>query len=1229
MNDTFRTFTTFFILIVLIFESVSAQKIIDRRAVFARWADEIHIDTVEKRVYYGGSFPNIARSPACIGVVPNDSTQYSEVYGRLIGTPNSIYPIDTGGFFLGGRDFIHNFKRVKGLIRVNNDGKYVGTDSLFGDIQHMAKYDSILAISCTNGVYGRLVIYNLKTNTIDSIKNTSKLNGPKTIFLGFDGENLLVGNDSTVWNIDYKTRTLDSALIKVNNELTCGLFYNNKFFIGHETSSTIYNDYGLLSLNKTTLKLDSVYKYDGTPTKLLGYNNRLVVQSEHDSRYRNLNRAHIHIIDARSMNMILPPRRIKINIYDVYLYDSVLWLLGDPRMGPGSSYAHAIDTGTLRYLYDGPKLFAAGDKIVVNDQSICIMDTTDTNYSSGIMLKDYSRFAAFDLETDELIETPAIGGNGSIRKIFADSNLLFLSGYYSSIDTFQKRSVVALDRKTLKPTNVHFEFTDGSNRISAPRVFYKYGNYIYVGGTFSKVNNISVTHLVRINRKTREIDTTWTPDISGNSGGGVHDIAFFNGMIAVCGDVLDNDNRGVMFYNIKNGKKLSRRIKTFGYPTSMIVNGDSLFIMGDFYSINNDTKYRKTALLIARKAGGIQIGDWHTGNTSFEITKIAKAKDLTLCQRTDGLYIFDPKNDIFHPFTPSKNPVNAEWGGGMDFTGNQLAFSASRGRDFINYYKIESPYHITSKTEKRKLCAYTTNDTIFVNLSSKPNPQYTTITCDDTTRIPLQNIDTAWVGNKLALIIKTRGPKSQGITLGLLITENDSIELSFKVSVYTPKPLNISYNEFICEGDTSLISVNSNLKEVYWNNQLGNSDISISNDTTLLVYGIDVNNCATATDTANVNVKIAHKVKFIDSLKSNYCVGDTLKLSVETGKNEYAVWNSVDTTRTFSSTDTSNKVLSLKLYDRVYNCVDSFAAVYNWVKLKTPSITSNLSDTFCIGDSVYIQVQADSVNTFEWLPKNVIGNSYTHNIDSNELLLKYSAHACSDTLSIKFDLGKIPTQNLSGISQCLGDSFKFKINSYYTIDTSFWLDTTVSYSFKSDTNLLIKYGFECKKVDTLKVDVVQNAFKPIIINSGDTLSILNENEALGNIVYWYHNADLIDSFYNKKQFITNMSGNYNVMAIDSNGCKSFSDTVNILPTGVNSKKVGVHIYPNPTNSILHINSEQALNIVRVYAVGLDGKSHVLERVNSGYSVKALKAGAYAIVVVGESTTIKKLLFVTD
>ncbi len=136
--------------------------------------------------------------------------------------------------------------------------------------------------------------------------------------------------------------------------------------------------------------------------------------------------------------------------------------------------------------------------------------------------------------------------------------------------------------------------------------------------------------------------------------------------------------------------------------------------------------------------------------------------------------------------------------------------------------------------------------------------------------------------------------------------------------------------------------------------------------------------------------------------------------------------------------------------------------------------------------------------------------------------------------------------------------------------------------------------------------VVHPLLIPLITISGTLLSTTTFT-----VYEWYENGIAITGATGQSLNITH-NGAYSVMVTDSNGCSGMSaiDTImNVDVVNVTTGKKEIEVYPNPANSILHIDADVNVDI-RI--LGLDGKIMLTQNEAKEINISQLPDAVYIV-----------------
>lgn len=280
---------------------------------------------------------------------------------------------------------------------------------------------------------------------------------------------------------------------------------------------------------------------------------------------------------------------------------------------------------------------------------------------------------------------------------------------------------------------------------------------------------------------------------------------------------------------------------------------------------------------------------------------------------------------------------------------------------------------------------------------------------------------------------------------------------------------------------------------------------------------------------------------------------------------------------------------------------DVFLATFNDCDLIAPAFVSG-GDTVCRGGSYTYTVPAVSgATSYTWmLPAGWTGSSSTDTIHIVSGLL-------SDTIRVaaNFPCGvssyteKVitvrPLPDISPLgttSLCNGDSIVLTASGGTTYQ---WLSSGIAISGANTSSYTVHTGglysvvvtaFGCTDTSLSDTIVVHPLPVPVISVSGSLLSTGSYTS-----YQWLHNGIPITGAVASTYTISLMSGLYTVTVVDSNGCEGTSTAVDAgtLDIKETTGKPDIHIYPNPVQNVLFIQSPLPVDVHIISTGGLTSK----------------------------------------
>ncbi|MCU0421259.1 MAG: T9SS type A sorting domain-containing protein [Bacteroidia bacterium] len=137
-----------------------------------------------------------------------------------------------------------------------------------------------------------------------------------------------------------------------------------------------------------------------------------------------------------------------------------------------------------------------------------------------------------------------------------------------------------------------------------------------------------------------------------------------------------------------------------------------------------------------------------------------------------------------------------------------------------------------------------------------------------------------------------------------------------------------------------------------------------------------------------------------------------------------------------------------------------------------------------------------------------------------------------------------------------------------------------------------------------------------LVKSGDSLMI---SPMIGSTFSWYKDKVLQQG--NTGIFRVTQSGIYHAVVLDSNGCTLFTDSMNIIVSGLVDKYIdenNINIFPNPAAGVVYIESEMPIqhlllynNLGQLIATGTDNELDIKDAANGLYWIRVIyESGSY-------------------
>lgn len=258
------------------------------------------------------------------------------------------------------------------------------------------------------------------------------------------------------------------------------------------------------------------------------------------------------------------------------------------------------------------------------------------------------------------------------------------------------------------------------------------------------------------------------------------------------------------------------------------------------------------------------------------------------------------------------------------------------------------------------------------------------------------------------------------------------------------------------------------------------------------------------------------------------------------------------------------------------------------------------------------QYQATTTNVIDGKPLTVVG-------ESDIYLLKnfmVSEPTIGNTTFCNDNLPKSLTAtgtNVNWFADSLASVLVFKGNNLtinLTNDSVFYVQQSFGTVFSKPKAVLVKI----------------NQLKPFkLTQSGNTITV---QPAIGKNYQWFTNNSLITGV-NRPSFVASINGKYNVIVIDSNNCRNYTDTLNFVSNSLNEMFANqVNIYPNPNNGNFTMEFLKEGNYQIVNQLGqVINHFDIQKPENNKLMINNLESGLYFIVYITKQGSFSQKIIV--
>ena len=454
---------------------------------------------------------------------------------------------------------------------------------------------------------------------------------------------------------------------------------------------------------------------------------------------------------------------------------------------------------------------------------------------------------------------------------------------------------------------------------------------------------------------------------------------------------------------------------------------------------------------------------------------------------------------------------------------------------------------------------------------------------------------------------------------------------------YTDTSLAVGGPTSFCDGDSVVLSVSSDVIPS-WNNGASLNVLPITTSGSYYATVLDTNGCSKNTDTIAVTVWQLPADSLVISSGLEICEGDSVIITAVTGYDNYQ-WSNSDTNFFIVVKQTGDYTVTIMEANGCVSESDTISVTVNTLPSDSIIVTGALE--YCYGDSVTMTA-AQFTGSFDWSNGDTTqsitvgsqGDYFVEIIDAN------GCYSISDTLSTTVKSLPITALTLSDSIACVGDSIIITAGAGHQY---LWSNNSTSNEIvvtQSGVYFAILYGVNGCTV-TSDLVTVQFVAPPAGINitGNDTINAIYQNQeeywinslnsgsvqwgvAGGNIV----GLNTLDSVL--VEWNQPATSNAEVFVTLSNTGCSVLDTLMLFHTsiGISEEEIRFLVWPNPTSTILNIESDNEITGLKVLdVVGKVVHYEVFDEALFEYQLDITKysAGTYFIEAYEQSGVIRK------
>jgi len=486
----------------------------------------------------------------------------------------------------------------------------------------------------------------------------------------------------------------------------------------------------------------------------------------------------------------------------------------------------------------------------------------------------------------------------------------------------------------------------------------------------------------------------------------------------------------------------------------------------------------------------------------------------------------------------------------------------------------------------------------------------------------------------------TSGSTSASVALSPTTTASYSVTGTFStgcsdtktatVTVFSLPVINLSGNNVICAGDTTLLSV-TGAATYTWNTNATTNTLAVNPSTTSTysVAGTNTNGCTAA---SNRTVTVNSRPVIVVSGTAAICAGNTSTISA-VGASTYS-WSNGSTGSVVVVTPTSSA--GNYSYSVVGTSSAGCAKLYkdSLVVNAIPSLTVTGGNYVCNGNVLNLSVSGAA--TYSWSNGSSSSSvAVTPTVNTSYSVTGTSTAGCKAMAVNDVTIVAFPTVVISGDSVvCFGDSLTLTASGANTYTWSTGSTSSLVVVQPSTTTLYTlvgAIGLGCS--DTTQTSITVDALPTLSLSLNSSTICLGEETTItvnGASTYIWNTAATSSSI-TVSPTVTAM---YSVIGTGSNSCVS-RDSLSLVVSeclSLNKQSIGMltRIYPNPNNGVF-VMEMPATDAAEIHVVNVFGQEilKVKAETKNRMDLSAFDKGLYFIYVLQNNAVVYKTSVIKD